>query len=543
MTAAGSVGSKVPNAFEAFPARFSRLDDLVAATARRSPEALAVKAPQGRLTYGELDERANQMARALTDLGVGYGDRVGIWADKSVDTVAAMQAALRLGAAYVPLDPSAPVARTRAVMSDCEMAALVTTETRAAQVLTDDVAGMARLLLDEARPGEGPHEVVDYSPRPVDRVDVDPDDMAYILYTSGSTGTPKGVCISHRNALAVIEWAAQELAVTSADRLSNHAPFHFDLSVLDLYMAFLSGATVTLIPDGMSYVPSRLVEFLLAEEITVWYSVPSALILMMEQGGLVDLPSVPVRAFVFAGEPFPITHLRRLVERWPKARFLNFYGPTETNVCTFHEVAEIDDGRTHPVPIGRACSGDRVWAVRDDGGVAGPGEVGELMVEGPTVLLGYWGHPRHGDGPYATGDLVRLEEDGTYHYLGRRDHMVKVRGHRIELGDIEAALHAFPGVKEAAVVVSGSGVEARLVAYCATDAAPKPTLLEIKRHCAERLPRYMIVDRVHFVPRLPRTRNGKVDRLTLAGKVEDERSGPTGLGTAQRRANGTGEPK
>ncbi len=154
---------------------------------------------------------------------------------------------------------------------------------------------------------------------------------------------------------------------------------------------------------------------------TVWYSVPSALILMMDHGGLLELPELPMGAILFAGEPFPIKYVRRLRERWPHVRLLNLYGPTETNVCTFHEVREVDPERTRPVPIGRACSGDTVWVAREDGSRVGEGEEGVLMVEGPTVMMGYWGHPPHGNGPYATGDLVRLSADAEYEYVGRRD--------------------------------------------------------------------------------------------------------------------------
>jgi acyl-coenzyme A synthetase/AMP-(fatty) acid ligase len=155
--------------------------------------------------------------------------------------------------------------------------------------------------------------------------------------------------------------------------------------------------------------------------------------------------------------------------------------------------------------------------VKNNGTKVKPGEEGELMVSGPTVLLGYWGHSPHGRKPYPTGDIVRLQEDGNYEYVGRRDHMVKVRGHRIELGDIEAALGEKADIQEVAVIVSGSGIEARLIAYIVstTDEQP-PTLLEIKRHCAQLLPRYMIVDDIRIIPSIPRTRNGKIDRLKLS---------------------------
>ncbi len=419
-----------------------------------------------------------------------------------------MQGTLRIGAAYVPLDPLAPLARIREIVADCEMRVVITTPGRAEA--SGDLPAAVMRVDPEATPVlDGPGLA------PAERIRRSDDDLAYILYTSGSTGTPKGVCISHRNALAFIEWAGDEVEVMGSDRLSNHAPFHFDLSVFDLYAAFRAGASVHLVPETLAYAPERLVAFLIAHEISVWYSVPSALMLMMSQGGLLDVDPFPARAVIFAGEPFPIAHLRRLVDGHPTARYWNFYGPTETNVCTFHEVHDIPPEQTTPVPIGRACSGDTVWAVKDDGSRAGVGEIGELHVSGPTVLIGYWGKPLHGPGPYATGDLVKLEDDGSWAYIGRRDHMVKVRGHRIELGDIEAALATHPGVSDVAVVVTGSSLEARLVAFLEA-ADPPPSLLAIKRFCAERLPRYMIVDEVRPVDRLPRTRNGKIDRIALS---------------------------
>ncbi|MGZ8579302.1 MAG: amino acid adenylation domain-containing protein, partial [Actinomycetota bacterium] len=415
------------------------LADLVIEAAARAPDAPAVVGPDRTLTYAELDALSNQLAFALREQGVTAGDRVGLWIDKSAVAVAAMQGTLRLGAAYVPLDPLAPLARIREIVADGQMRVVVTTPGRA-ESPADLSTAVMRVDPDATTVVDGP------ALARAERVRRSDHDLAYILYTSGSTGTPKGVCISHRNALAFIEWAGDEVGVTGRDRLSNHAPFHFDLSVFDLYAAFRAGASVHLVPETLAYAPERLVAFLVAHEISVWYSVPSALMLMMSQGGLLDVDPFPVRAVIFAGEPFPIAHLRRLIAGHPTARYWNFYGPTETNVCTFHEVRDIPPEQTAPVPIGRACSGDTVWAVKDDGSHAGVGEIGELFVSGPTVLIGYWGRPPHGPGPYATGDLVKLEADGSWAYIGRRDHMVKVRGHRIELGDIEAALATHPGV-------------------------------------------------------------------------------------------------
>lgn len=495
------------------------LDQLVIRSARRTPDATAVVAADASLTYQELDDLANQIARMFAALGVQRGDRVGLWLEKSVQGVATMQAVLRLGAIYVPLDPLSPAPRVRNVLRDAGSALLVTTTQRAALVQTDDLRELICVCCDGEWQGRRWSDLRSYSIEPLD-IAIDEHDPAYVLYTSGSTGVPKGVCISHRNALAFVEWAADEVGIGPSDRLANHAPFHFDLSVFDLYAAFLGGAAVVLMPEGAAYVAHQLVDFIRKQQITVWYSVPSALIIMLEQGGLLDLPTLPLRAILFAGEVFPIKHLRRLYLRWPTLRYLNLYGPTETNVCAFYEVQPADAERSSPVPIGRACSGDRIWAVDEHGAEVEPGATGELLVFGPTVMLGYWGQPPQGDRPYATGDLVRREADGSYTYVGRRDHLVKVRGHRIELGDIEAALLEHPAVSAAAVVVVGAAIEARLIAFLVADAEPAPSLLEIKRHCAERLPRYMIVDSVEFCAELPRTGNGKIDRLKLAAEQQ-----------------------
>jgi amino acid adenylation domain-containing protein len=486
-----------------------KLYELVRARAQASPGALAVSGPDGDMTYGELDQAADALAHALLRRGVRRGDRVALWLPKSAGMVAAMQSVLRIGAVYVPVDPLSPVARAVRVLQDCDPVVVICSAQLAEQL---GAAGIEAVL-------RYPGETQDTPAHPVPDPGGSPDDPAYILYTSGSTGRPKGVCLSHRNALAFIEWAAHEIAASETDRFAGHAPFHFDLSVLDLYVAFSAGASVHLIPAELSFSPRALVDFAINQQVTVWYSVPSALIMMMRDGNMLDenAARVALRAVLFAGEPFPPKHLRRFRNRFQDIRLLNLYGPTETNVCTFYEVRDVPEHQVHPVPIGRACSGDRVWAVRDDGTATAPGEEGELIVDGPSVMLGYWGKiPPGGSSPYRTGDRVLMLESGDYHYLGRLDDMVKIRGHRVELGEITAALQAHPDVSDVAVVLAGTGIEARLVAYIVPAGPRRPGLLDIKQHCAAILPRYMIVDAVRYVNDLPRTGTGKVDRRSLA---------------------------
>ncbi|MET9900720.1 amino acid adenylation domain-containing protein [Streptomyces sp. NPDC006446] len=482
------------------------LASLVRDSAHRAGGDLAVAGPDGSVTYGELDGAADTLARLLRDKGVRRTERVVIWLDKSVTAVAVMQAVLRLSAVYVPVDGSGPSRRTARIARGCSATVIVTDSRRAAELRRSGGELPELLVLDGLPAADG------RDPLPVEAVG--PDDLAYILYTSGSTGEPKGVCISQRNALAFIEWAAAEVGATRRDRFANHAPFGFDLSVLDLYVAFQAGASVHLIPSEMAYAPQQLCAFLRAERITVWYSVPSVLILMIRDGGLCEGTRPPwLRVLLFAGEPFAVDYLAALYRHFEGVRFLNLYGPTETNVCTFHEVTARDIADGEAVPIGRACSGDEVWAATPDGRRAAAGEEGELVVDGPTVMAGYWGRGAH-QGPYRTGDIVRVRADGAFEYRGRLDHMVKVRGHRVELGEIEACLSRYPAVGEVAVLVDGDGVAARIVAVV-VPVGPPPGLLALKRHCAERLPRYMIPDAVLTVAELPRTRNGKTDRRTL----------------------------
>ncbi|MFB9235732.1 amino acid adenylation domain-containing protein [Plantactinospora siamensis] len=531
------------------------LHQLVVDAAARYPDRPALSGAGGTLSYAELDRRADVVAARLRTAGVVRGDRVAIWAQKSPAVVVAMQAVLRLGAAYVPVDPATPAARAAVLVRDCAARLICGAGPR-----PPELAGAGPWPPELAGAGPWPPELAGAGPRavrlagagaptagmagdepgpglpwldtaavPPGRVEpvnarVDDDDPAFILYTSGSTGVPKGVCISHRNARSFVDWAAAELDAGPRDRFANHAALTFDLSVLDLYAAFARGGMVRLIPSELAYAPRRLVELLHRDRISVWYSVPSALTLMIREGGLLDRPPpAALRAVLFAGEPFPIAQVRRLAG-WTGARLLNLYGPTETNVCTFREVTPADLGRDRPAPIGVPASGDRVWAVGGDGRPAAVGEEGELWVDGPTVMLGYWGRERH-RGPYRTGDIVRVLPGGAFDYVGRRDLMVKVRGYRVELGDVESALAAHPDVEEAAVVTTGAGAEVRLEAFVVPAPGRTPGVLALKRHSAEHLPPYMIADRFHIVAGLPRTGNGKVDRVALSRYDHDQPAG------------------
>ncbi|MFJ5100719.1 amino acid adenylation domain-containing protein [Streptomyces sp. NPDC088554] len=482
------------------------LHHLLADAARATPDAPAVHLGDATWSYAELDRMAERYAAALAAVGVTAGDPVLIWAEKSADVIALTQAALRLGAVYSPLAPANPPARVARIAATLRPTHVVTDQAgaRAAAAAGWPTAAPPLITFDALRERAAARPAPPWHP-------AGPDDPAYVLYTSGSTGDPKGVCLSHRNALAFLRWAVAETGLRAGDRLANHAPFNFDLSVFDLYGAFRAGASVDLIPDDLAHAPSALVDFLFERRITVWYSVPSALLLMMRLGGLLDAGVPPaLRVCVFAGEPFPTGGALRLRAAWPGVRLFNWYGPTETNVCAGYELTGADDGRSEPLPIGKPAAGD---LIRLDGTTADG--TGEIVVDGPTVMLGYWGQDRLPPGGYRTGDLGRYDADGNLVYLGRKDAMVKVRGHRVEPSEIEAVLSTHPGIADVAVAVTGTGVEARLHAVVVPAGPQPPGLLALKAHCAASLPTYMVVDSVSAAESLPRTANGKTDRSRL----------------------------
>ena len=492
------------------------------------------------VSYEELELRANQLARLLVDLAVGRGDRVGLYLDKSIEAVIGIYGTLKAGAMYVPMDPQAPAARLDFIARNCGVRVLLTATGRARiwKELVSEGSPIEHLVVLDpagahAEAPQGVHLVTadalivqEPSPPQLGTIGLD---LAYLLYTSGSTGRPKGVTLSHLNGLAFVEWVLEEFGIRPDDRLSSHAPFHFDLSILDVFGASAAAATLVLVPPKMSYFPIEVARFISRNEITVWYSVPSILNMLLLRGNLSAEPFPALRTVLFAGEVFPVKYLRRLMLLFPGVRFSNLYGPTETNVCTWYDVAPISEAQSEPIPIGRSIPGVEVFAVTEDGKVAGIGETGELHVRGPTVMQGYWGEPEltasslvanptEGTGQdlvYRTGDLVQQRPEGSYVLLGRRDHQVKSRGYRVELGEIEQVLHAHPAVVECVVLaIHDPVVTNRIRAYVVLgDEISESALVD---HCASVLPPHMIPESFEFRHTLPRTSTGKIDRATLA---------------------------
>jgi amino acid adenylation domain-containing protein len=512
------------------------LADLLEASARRFPQKTAVTVPGGRaLTYAELDAQADRVRDRLWQIGVRPGDRVGLRLQKTVDTVAAIFGILKAGAGYVPVDAESPAARGAYILNNCEVKALFTHRRLEPEIKAELAAlggGPTILSLDDTVP-EALRELLDEleraEPAPsVPSVARGGDDLAYILYTSGSTGNPKGVTLSHGNAASFVDWCSEVFEPSPDDRFSSHAPFHFDLSILDIYVSIKHGATLVLIGEALGKDPARLAVAIAEERISIWYSTPSILSLLANYGKLAKYDYGALRMVFFAGEVFPIPQYLALFKLWSKPRYFNLYGPTETNVCTWYEVPSDETvvGAMPTFPIGKICLPNQGWSVDEQGNSVQLGQPGELLVHGPNVMQGYWNLPEQNarafvvdaDGHkwYRTGDIVTEDAELGYRYVSRRDRMVKRRGYRVELGEIEVALMRHPDVREAAAVAvpdSESGV--RVCAYVACQHGQTLTKIALKAHSARSLPPYMIPDVFTVLEKLPRTSTDKIDYQTL----------------------------
>jgi len=515
------------------------LQQLLTDAAARQPKRPAVASDGCLLTYEDLDRLSNKLARTLLRLGVAPGDRVGILTPKSAAAVIAVYGVLKAGACYVPLDPKAPAGRLSHIVQDSGAVVIVADEERSplAASLSEAIPRpLGVLVVDSPDNAEVAAAAAGESGEPLAEERAIETDLAYILYTSGSTGVPKGVMISHRNSLTFVDWSAEAAGLGELDRVCSPAPLHFDLSVFDIFATCRAAACLSVLPDGATTFPVSIARWLAAERISVWYSVPSALVLLACYGGLQQVDLSALRTVIFAGEVFPPKHLARLMAELPDARYLNWYGPTETNVCTAFEVPA-GWADSQPTPIGKACANTEVFAVTSEGQRAsGPGEVGELYVRGPALMRGYWGQPAKtsevlvrdpfradsGELVYRTGDLVSLEPSGNYAFLGRGDSMVKVRGYRVELGEIEAALYRHPAIQDAVVLpVPDELLGSRLRAVVTPDGAGDLTREQVLEHCRQWLPSYMVPEVVEFREGLPRTSTGKVDRVGLAQERHD----------------------
>ncbi|HEX3250565.1 MAG TPA: amino acid adenylation domain-containing protein [Pyrinomonadaceae bacterium] len=471
-----------------------------------------------RASYAELNRIANRIARFLSARGVKEEDVVSISGNKSVVTFASMIASLKLGCPYVMLDPDSPAERLRKILSTCRPRVLLI-ETDLANRLAEIASELAIELIDK----KSVVDQVENSDNLAETRSVTGSNPAYIMFTSGSTGFPKGAVMTHTNVLNLIDWATETFAITSDDVLTNVNPLYFDNSVFDFYAALFTGASLVPLSKDETSDPKLLVDKIDEGVCTLWFSVPSLLMFLQTMRATDGKHLRSIRRFIFGGEGYPKAKLKALYDAYaPAAEFFNVYGPTEcTCICSSYRVTEDDFQDLQGLPPLGHIAANFDYLIID----------GELCLLGPNVGRGYYNdpertaqsfvqNPRHEkfiDIMYRTGDLVRLNPaDGKLYIEGRKDNQIKHMGYRIELEEIEAALHCLDYVSEAAVLHTNANGLSRIVAVVA--AIRDFDNEQIRGDLKQIVPNYMVPSVFHREKMLPKNPNGKVDRRKLAEK-------------------------
>ena len=525
------------------------LHDILTESAQKTPDAVAVVCSSTEITYSELEKRSTRFAVHLRGLGVKRGDRAGIYMRKSIAYVAAMFGVLKVGAIYVPIDWFSPVGRTEMIVDDCGITMMIVCPEGMNKLTRSSNAaffnGMNYCVLDEksgiCRKTSGGNVDGKNNGEPEDTITIDGDilagDPAYILYTSGSTGKPKGVLISHQNALTFITMAVPFFNIDESDKILNIAPFQFDLSVFDLYCAFHSGGSVVLVTERESVFPVEICKLISGHSITIWNSVPSTLIQLLTRNVVDERTFGSIRLILFAGEPFPPKFLRQLMEKCHHAAVFNLYGQTEANTSMYFKVDKPPEDDSIQIPIGKPFPHYNVFALdENDRMLHLPGEEGELYIRSSAVACGYWGDREKTDEQfvtnplrqawaekvYRTGDVVCLDGDRNYVFLRRKDTVIKSRGFRIDLGEIEAVINKVPEVQQSAVVaLPDEFIGNRLVAVVALRPESAMNSESCLKAFSGQLPKYMLPEKVVLCEQLPYTATGKVDRKKIADTIGD----------------------
>jgi len=526
------------------------LQHWVTEQAQRRPDATAVRGDGRRLTYAELDGQSTRLARLLTEAGCRPGDRVALLTRKSPTALVAIFAIYKAEAIYVPLDPASPSARLQKILASCGCRWMLAGGNVGA-VLTEIVQQprwrdeLSIGWLDTERPYEIPvaftlNDLSVYSAEPRDYQSC-ATDPAHILFTSGSTGEPKGVVISHANGVHCAEWARKYFSVNTTDRLSCHPPLPFDMSFMDILTAFAAGAELHLVSPEVSVMPNGPAEFIRESAVTQWFSVPAVLTYMAQYDRVRQDDFPALKRVLWAGDVLPTPTLMYWMKRLPHATFTNLYGPTETTiVSSVYTVPACPDDPRVPVPIGVACEGEELLVLDEAMRPMQAGEIGEIHIGGAGVAAGYWGQPALTEAVfvpdprdatlrlYKTGDLGKVGEDGLVYILGRRDSQIKCRGYRIELAEIEAALHTIRELTESAVVALPSERFEGSVICCAYSAVSladvNPVML--RRELSRMIPSYMLPSQWMALPSLPTNANGKVDRRMLRQAFAEQLQSP-----------------
>ncbi len=511
----------------------STLPHIIESAAEKFPDRESFRFASDSLSYSELDVKTDKLASHLVLNGVEKGDRVGVYMFRCLETAIAIYGIMKAGAAYVPLDPSLPIARIAFLLNDCGIEHLVTHDAltkkhRRLLELDTPLKSIVGSVNEHGIPAISWESIFEMPLKNFKGPVLEGSDLAYIMYTSGSTGNPKGIMHTHRSGLSYAKLSVREFDLQKDDRLANHAPLHFDISTLGYLSGPLACATTVIISEGHTKMATSLADLIEKEKISLWYSVPLALIQLLQTDSMDKRDLSALRHILFGGEIFPNKYLAQLMQLCPQANYYNVYGPAEINQCACYRIDKLPAMDAH-IPIG-AVWGETTYKILDtkDTQVA-KGAAGELVVATSTMMRGYWNNAElteksffrmEDDGKatiyYRTGDIVRENSNGELLFLGRNDRQVKIRGYRIEVDEIEAAILRHEAVYEAAVVVlDKSESEKEIMAAVVLNRSGAVETKDILDHCKMSLPPYAVPQSIEFMHDFPRTGSGKIDRKKI----------------------------
>ncbi|HEV2957071.1 MAG TPA: AMP-binding protein [Xanthobacteraceae bacterium] len=505
-----------------------RVEQFLRDSARRFGDKVALVAGGARMSYRELDRASDRLAGALVAGGIAHGDRAIVFMDNCREAVIAIFATLKAGAVFSPINPSTKAEKLAYVINNCGARALITQEklrtvADAALAATPSIALTVVAGAREPLRGAVSFEVaLAAGGEPPAKPGIELD-LAMLIYTSGSTGFPKGVMMTHQNVVAAATSIATYLENTADDVILNVLPISFDYGLYQVLMAAKVGATLVL--EQSFAFPQAILARMAAERVTGLPLVPTMAALILQMRDLEPGAFPHLRYLTNTAAALPPAHIARLQALFPTARLYSMYGVTECKRCTYLPPAELT---RRPGSVGIAIPGTEAYVVDEHGARVGPGVVGELVIRGAHVMKGYWNNPeataralRPGPHPWEkvlhTGDLFRADDDGFLYFVARKDDIIKTRGEKVSPKEVENALYALPGIREAAVVgVPDPVLGLAIKAVVAADPQAKLTAHDVIRHCARHLEDFMVPKIVEFRDALPKTDSGKISRRLVA---------------------------
>ena len=474
----------------------------------------------GAITFGELCEKSRGAASYLIkNCKTGKLNPIIVYLPKSINSIISFMGAMYAGSPYVPVDYAIPMARMEKTIENLVPSVIITDNDGRERLAAAGIENKT-VLIDDLLTASSDDAVVDAALLQVCDLD-----CAYIMYTSGSTGTPKGVTVSHRGVIDYVLWLAETFPVNKESIIGMQSAFHFDNSVFDMYLTLFTGAKTMIIPEILFMYPEKLTEYMKQTEISVIFWVPTVMISVANAQVLEGAGLEKLKLILFAGEVMPNTQLNYWRKNLPDCMYVNMYGPTEsTDIATYYIIdREYENHET--LPIGKPCANMKAIILDENNNPCRTGEQGELCIGGSGIASGYWNAPDitekafvqnplntvYRELLYRTGDLVYENEEGNIIFIGRADSKIKLRGNRIELGDLESAASAMEGVDSCCAMFDAEKQEIVLFIETSKDIVPRKFNLGLKQY----IPSYMLPSKIITTDKFPHTPSGKIDRQTL----------------------------